>query len=135
MPSYPHIERYYEDKQRLLHYGGSSNEQNIRAAFQNCLASYCRAHRENFELVPELPAPGNVIPDGTVVDSLHQRRGHWEAKDLRDNLDSEIQRKLNGGYPRYNIIFEDSLTAVLFQNREETMRVVNPDQRTTQSAF
>ena len=122
MPSYPHIERYYEDKQRLIDYGGSDNEQSIRAAFQNCLAAYCRAHRENFELVPELRAPGNAIPDGTVVDSLRQARGHWEAKDLHDNLDSEIQRKFNGGYPRYNIVFEDSRTAVLFQNREETMR-------------
>ena len=122
MPSYPHIERYYEDKQRLIDYGGSDNEQSIRAAFQNCLAAYCRGHRENFELVPELRAPGNAIPDGTVVDSLRQARGHWEAKDLHDNLDSEIQRKFNGGYPRYNIVFEDSRTAVLFQNREETMR-------------
>ncbi len=122
MPGYPHIERYYQDKQRLIDYGGSSNEQSIRAAFQNCLATYCRAHRENFELVPELRTPDNVIPDGTVVDSLRQPRGHWEAKDLRDNLDLEIQRKFNGGYPRYNIVFEDSQTAVLFQNREETMR-------------
>ena len=122
MPGYPHIERYYQDKQRLIDYGGSSNEQSIRAAFQNCLATYCRGHRENFELVPELRTPDNVIPDGTVVDALRQARGHWEAKDLHDNLDSEIQRKFNGGYPRYNIVFEDSRTAVLFQNREETMR-------------
>ena len=57
-----------------------------------------------------------------MLDSLRQPRGHWEAKDLRDNLDSEIQRKFNGGYPRYNIVFEDSQTAVLYQNREETMR-------------
>ena len=122
MPSYPHIERYYEDKQRLIDYGGSDNEQSIRAAFQNCLAAYCRAHRQNFELVPELRAPGGVIPDGTVLDSLRQSRGHWEAKDLHDNLDSEIQRKFHGGYPRYNILFEDSRVAVLFQNREEAMR-------------
>ena len=35
MPSYPHIERYYEDKQRLIDHSGSDNEQNIRPAFQN----------------------------------------------------------------------------------------------------
>ena len=76
MPDYPHIERYYEDKQRLIDYGGSDNEQSIRAAFQNCLAAYCRAHRENLELVPELRATGGVIPDGTVKDRMRLSRGH-----------------------------------------------------------
>ena len=49
-------------------------------------------------------------------------RGYWEAKDSHDDLDAEIQAKFNRGYPRDNIIFEDSLTAVLFQNGAETMR-------------
>ena len=123
MPDYPHIQQYYQDKQRLIEYGGSDNEQSIRAAFQTCLAAYCRAHRENLELVPELSTIRGVRPDGTVTDSLRLTRGYWEAKDLRDNLDSEIQAKFNRGYPRDNIVFEDSRTAVLFQNREEAMRV------------
>ena len=38
-------------------------------------------------------------------------------------LDAEIQAKFNRGYPRDNIIFEDSQTAVLVQNRKEAMRV------------
>ena len=50
-------------------------------------------------------------------------RGYWEAKDSHDDLDSEIERKFDRGYPRDNIIFEDSQTAVLIQNREEVMRV------------
>ena len=123
MPDYPHIQQYYQDKQRLIEYGGSDNEQSIRAAFQTCLAAYCRAHRENLELVPELPTIRGVRPDGTVTDSLRLTRGYWEAKDLRDNLEAEIQAKFNRGYPRDNIVFEDSRTAVLFQNREEAMRV------------
>ena len=73
-------------------------------------------------LVPELRASNNVIPDGTVKDSLRMPRGYWEAKDTRDDLDVEIRRKFNRGYPRDNIIFEDSQTAVLIQNREEAMR-------------
>ena len=122
MPNYPHIQRYYEDKRRLIEFGGSDSELNIRPAFQNCLAAYCAEHRERLTLVPELPAPGG-IPDGTVKDSLRMARGYWEAKDSHDVLDAEIQRKFNRGYPRDNIIFEDSQTAVLFQNREEAMRV------------
>ena len=122
MPSYPHIERYYEEKQRLIDFGGSDNEQNIRRAFENCLDSYCRDHREGFALVAELPAKSGVRPDGTVVDSLRLHRGHWEAKDSRDDLDAEIQAKFNRGYPRDNIVFEDSNTAVLFQNGAEAIR-------------
>ena len=33
MPSYPHIYLYYAEKQRLIDYGGSDNEQSIRRAF------------------------------------------------------------------------------------------------------
>ncbi len=73
--------------------------------------------------MPELPAKPGIIPDGTVKDSLRMARGYWEAKDIHDDLDAEIQAKLDRGYPRDNIIFEDSRTAVLFQNGGEAMRV------------
>ena len=130
MPSYPHIERYRADLQRLIDFGGSDNEQSIRRAFAVCLDSYCRDHREKLALVDELDAgPGSRAtgsrnrPDGTVKDSLRMARGYWEAKDSHDDLDAEIQAKFNRGYPRNNILFEDSQTAVLFQNGAEAMRV------------
>ena len=122
MPSYPHIERNYEEKQRLIDYGGSDNEQNIRRAFASCLDSYCRDHRDKLALVDELGASLGNRPDGTVRDSLRMTRGYWEAKDSHDDLDAEIQAKFNRGYPRDNIVFEDSLTAVLFQNGAQAMR-------------
>ena len=122
MPTYPHIETYYKELEDIVQFGGSDNESSIRAAFQNCLSQYCANHRENLKLILELAGPGGV-PDGTVKDSLRMARGYWEAKDTHDNLDAEIQAKFNRGYPRDNILFEDSQTAVLFQNREETMRV------------
>ena len=122
MPDYPHLERYRADLRELIEFGGSDSELNIRPAFQNCLAAYCTDHREKLALVPELRV-GSVIPDGTVKDSLRMARGYWEAKDTHDDLDAEIQSKFNRGYPRDNIIFEDSQTAVLVQNREVAMRV------------
>ncbi len=122
MPTYPHIERYHADKQRFIEFGGSDQEQSIRRAFAVCLDSYCREHREKLALVDELEARLHNRPDGTVKDSLRMDRGHWEAKDTHDDLDSEIQNKFNRGYPQDNILFEDSQTAVLFQNREEAMR-------------
>src|SRR5438093_9723787 len=48
--------------------------------------------------------------------------GYWEAKDEKDDLDSEIEYKFHRGYPQDNIIFEDSTKAVLIQNKREVMR-------------
>ena len=123
MPAYPHIEHYREELQRLKQYGGSDSEGSIRRAFENCLDAYCRDHQHKLALIAELITKRGIQPDGTVKDSLRMARGYWEAKDTHDDLDEEIQKKFDRGYPRDNIIFEDSETAVLIQNREETMRV------------
>ena len=123
MPDHPHIERYYDELRQLIEFGGSTNEQSTRRAFETCLESYCREHRERMMLVAELALPSGARPDGTVKDSLRMARGYWEAKDTHDDLEAEIQRKLNRGYPRDNIIFEDSQTAVLYQNDGVAMRV------------
>ena len=101
----------------------SDNELSIRPAFQNCLDAYCRDHREKLVLVPERTSGQGSIPDGTVLDSLRMARGYWEAKDTHDNLETEIQRKFNRGYPQDNIVFEDSRTAVLIQNGGVALRV------------
>ena len=122
MPAYPHIDRYRAHLAELIEFGGSANELSIRPAFQNCLDAYCRAHREKLALVPEQRARGGGVPDGTVRDTLRMARGYWEAKDSDDDLDAEIQRKFARGYPRDNILFEDSVRAVLIQNGEEAMR-------------
>ena len=122
MADYPHIERYHEHLSQLLEAGGYS-EMHLRFAFQNCLDSYCRDHREKLVLVPELALPSGLQPDGTVKDSLRMARGYWEAKDSDDDLDTEIQKKFDKGYPRDNIVFEDTETAVLVQNGEVSMRV------------
>ncbi len=123
MPDFPHIEAYYARRRELVEFGGSDNELNIRPAFQNCLDAYCREHRERLALIPELKTAGNVIPDGTVKDTLRMARGYWEAKDSHDDLDAEIQAKFNRGYPKDNIVFEDSETAVLVQNGDVALRV------------
>ena len=123
MPAFPNIENYHASLAELIEAGGSDNELSIRPAFQNCLAAYCAAHRDKLVLVPELATTKGTKPDGTIRDSLRMTRGYWEAKDTHDNLDAEILEKFNRGYPRDNILFEDSRFAVLFQNGEEAMRV------------
>ena len=123
MTDYPHIDRYHRELAELIEFGGMDNEENIRAAFQNCLAAFCADHSERLVLVPELRSDRSNKPDGTVRDSLRMTRGLWEAKDTHDDLDREIRNKLAQGYPSDNILFEDSRTAVLFQDQHEAMRV------------
>ena len=122
MPTYPHIDSYYESLRELIKFGGATNEENIRLAFLNCLSNYCKDHSQKFVLVPELRSDRSNKPDGTVRDSLRMTRGLWEAKDTHDNLDREIRNKLDQGYSGHNILFENSQTAVLVQGNQEVMR-------------
>ena len=97
MPDYPYIDRYHRELAELIEFGGADNEENIRAAFQNCLAAYCADHSERLVLVPELRSDRSNKPDGTIRDSLRMTRGLWEAKDTHDDLDREIHNKLDSG--------------------------------------
>ena len=56
MPDYPYIDRYHRELAELIEFGGADNEENIRQAFQNCLAAYCAEQSERLVLVPELRA-------------------------------------------------------------------------------
>ncbi len=122
MPVYAHIDRYHRELAELIKFGGADNEENIRPAFQNCLAAYCAEHSERLVLVPELRSDRSNKPDGTIRDSLRMTRGLWEAKDTYDDLDREIRNKLGQGYSSDNILFEDSRTAVLVQDHQEARR-------------
>ena len=130
MPAYPHIDRYYDELSQLIEFGGLANEENIRPAFQNCLAAYCAEHSERLVLIPELRSDRSNKPDGTIRDSLRMTRGLWEAKDTHDDLDREIQNKLSQGYSGDNILFEDSRTAVLVQDNHEALRTDMADPAT-----
>jgi hypothetical protein len=120
------IHQYYTEVDKIIQYGGSKKETSIRVAFGNLLNEYCK--NRDFILIPELDyrtrSGKSVYPDGTVKDALRLDWGYWESKDTDDNLDKEIDHKLNTkGYPDDNIIFEDSRTAVLIQGGEEKLRV------------
>jgi predicted helicase len=118
------IEQYQKEVEKTIRYGGSRNEMTIRNAFYNLLNKYCQT--KNFLLVPELdyklPNGKTIYPDGTVKDALRLEWGFWESKDSYDDLNAEIQHKIDKGYPTDNILFEDSETAVLIQAEEEVMR-------------
>lgn len=112
------IQRYTAKVEELFRYGGSRNEMVLRKAFQELLDNYARG--KNLVLVPEIeyitPRGYTVYPDGTLKDALRQSWGFWESKDEKDNLDDEIKNKFAKGYPKFNILFEDTKRAVLYQD-------------------
>jgi predicted helicase len=118
------VQQYLNEIDRLRKFSGSTTEQVIREAFKDLLKNWARQH--NLHFIPELEYQTSlktkVYPDGTVLHDLRVPLGYWEAKDTADDLDEEIRKKFAKGYPQDNIIFENSETAVLIQNRQEVTR-------------
>ena len=87
------LQAYYDTlasfaQQYALHEGP------VSVAFQTLLADTARSH--HWTLIPQLTAKG-IRPDGTLNDPMGVVRGHWEAKDTKDDLDVEIARKTKRG--------------------------------------
>ena len=56
-----------------------------------------------------------IVVDGALLDDWKFRHGFWEAKDEHDDLEKEIKRKIEKGYPRSNIIFQAPERAIIYQ--------------------
>ena len=121
-PSGPQINRVLSNTLDELAKQYATHEGAVSVAFQSLLADTARRH--HWTLIPQLSAKG-IRPDGTLKDPMGLVRGHWEAKDTDDDLDTEITKKIAKGYPLSNIIFEDTRTAVLIQNKPEIMRITS----------
>ncbi len=125
------ISQYHSEVDRIVQYGGSRHEGSISNAFSGLLNGYCRT--QNYLLIPQLDFKTklgtSVRPDGTVKDAIRLDHGWWESKDKYDKLDEEIEKKLAKGYPDENILFEDSVTAVLIQHGQEQSRVLMRDEK------
>ncbi len=119
------IHQYYNNLDRAIQFGKSTNETAIRNHFWILLNEY--AHKQNYEVVTEVWCQGTkgkkVRPDGIVRNLFGLDIGLWESKDEKTNIDDEINLKIKTGYPLTNILFEDSATAILYQRGEETMRI------------
>jgi hypothetical protein len=116
-PSHASVRAYYET---LGQFGQLyiDHEGAVRSAFQTLLAKCGQRASPKLTLVPEYRierARSSVIVDGALVDLYHLPHGYWEAKDEKDDLAREVQRKLDKGYPRDNIIFQAPERAILYQ--------------------
>lgn len=112
------IKKYYDMLKSKKKF--SDNEMSIRSAFQSLLDSYSEEY--NYTFIPELKAINNTRPDGTIKTNLGGDFGHWEAKDLKDDLEEEIRKKANRGYSLKNVIFENSKDAILYQDEKIVLK-------------
>jgi len=118
------INQYLNELAKLRQVSGTHRESVVREAFKDLLKGWARTHDLVFvpEYEIESPAKDRRYVDGALLHALRMPFGYWEAKDERDDLDAEIETKFRRGYPKDNIIFEDSTQAVLIQNGGEVIR-------------
>jgi len=118
------IQNYFNELDRIKAASGSHRESVVREAFKDLLKGWGRQQDLVFIAEHEhlTAAKNRCYVDGALLHEIRVPFGFWEAKDTNDDLDAEIEKKKRKGYPQDNIIFEDSRTAVLIQNKQEVMR-------------
>lgn len=94
------------------------HEMAVRSAFQHLLQK-C-GNQFHWTLVPEFSIARKnqaaIRVDGALLDDFKLKRGFWEAKDGKDDLEKEVKKKIAAGYPTDNIIFQAPKRAILYQN-------------------
>lgn len=118
------INRYLAELSQLKKIGGTHRESVVREAFKDLLKGWGKQQQLVFisEYQIETASKDLRYIDGALLHELRVPFGYWEAKDAKDDLDAEIAFKFKRGYPQDNIIFEDSVQAILIQDRSEVMR-------------
>jgi len=124
------INQYYRRTDNLRR-TGVTNEMSIKQPFDNLVTELSDSKHYVYATeitIRNVSNTKNIRPDGTLMNDLRIHRGYVESKDTNDSLDDEIQKKLyTDGYPNFNIIFQDSIEAVLIQDGEEAMRIEMKD--------
>src|SRR5258708_5194037 len=123
-PTHKAIAAYYATMETYRELN-KTHESGVRTAFLRLLEDTARSHEWNLITEDSQKVAGHVIrPDATLYKNAVPR-GYYEAKDTKDDLDSEIRKKTAKGYPLTNIIFEDTRQAVLYQGKREAYRVTD----------
>ena len=124
-PTHKPVKAYYESLDQFDRLG-ITHETAVRSAFQSLLESCGKQF--GWTLVPEHPMSLNrnkrIVVDGALIDDFRLPHGYWEAKDIHDDLPTEVQRKFETGYPTDNILFQTPQRAILYQ---DDRRVLDAD--------
>ena len=95
----------------------------MRSAFQNLLDSCAKQFQWTLvaEYAIKRPKKQPIRMDGVLLDIYKLPRAYWEAKDSKDDLKKEVQKKFAVGYPNDNIIFQRPDRAMLYQDGKLVM--------------
>jgi predicted helicase len=111
------IQQYYNEIFKLKNIGKQDSESVLRRAFARVLESF--AAKTHLTLLEEFTHKTHLNTairfDGVLKNEMGLDFGYWEAKANVD-LEEEIRKKFNKGYPKSNILFEDGVQAVLYQD-------------------
>ncbi|MDM8565732.1 N-6 DNA methylase [Candidatus Halobeggiatoa sp. HSG11] len=112
-----HIRTYYKELKEFKDLG-QTHEGTVKIAFQHLLESIAKQHKWTLTQENTLKrGKKNIRLDGVLFDSGKLLRGYWEAKDSKDDLVKEVQKKLyKDNYPDSNIIFQEPNRAIVYQN-------------------
>ncbi len=129
-PTHKIVRDYYTELQEYKQLG-ITHEGAVSAAFHKILEPCGRQH--DWKLVTQHRMTSRrqtqIAVDGAFLDEFRMPRGYWEAKDMRDDLPTEVKRKFDAGYPTDNIIFQTPERAILWQNN---LQVLDADLNDTQ---
>ena len=115
-PTHKVVKDYFAEVHKLTQLG-AVHEGAVAPAFAHLLRAAAQPYGWTLaEQYARTSGGGQVIRiDGALLDSFRLARGYWEAKDSADDLDAEISRKLDAGYPQDNILFQSPARVVVIQ--------------------
>ncbi|RKZ42531.1 MAG: DNA helicase [Gammaproteobacteria bacterium] len=121
-PKQKHLQAYYKELKEFERLG-QAHEGTVKIAFQHLLEAI--AKQSQWILTQENTlnrGKKRIRLDGVLFDNANIPRGYWEAKDSKDDLSKEVQKKLyQDNYPDDNIIFQAPDRAILYQNGREIL--------------
>ena len=119
-----HIQAYYQEL-KTFERVEQSHEGTVKIAFQHLLENIAKQFKWVLTQENTLKRGQKCIRlDGVLFDEANLPRGYWEAKDAKDDLGKEVQKKLyTDNYPDDNILFQAPDRAILYQNGREVLDV------------
>ena len=110
------IKDFYTELKRLKKFG-EINEGAVAPYFASILRFYSNQFKWTLVEQYQMANKGfSIRPDGAIIDKFKLVHGLWEAKDAKDDLEKEIKKKFEIGYPAENTIFQAPNRIIIYQN-------------------
>jgi predicted helicase len=127
-PTHKSILSYYSQLRKFEDLN-ATNEGSLAPLFAELL-KHCGRQFE-YTLIEQYSMKRNgktIRADGALIDKYNLIHGIWEAKDSTDDLEKEVKKKFEAGYPSENILFQAPEHIIIFQNGREAFneKIINP---------